>query len=186
MLRHYENIKRAGRLLALALKPSAEAVEGTEFAILAGTGVPAGATYGEQTLEAAQKAIALRTDAPDLDSAFYLTLNGGTLWTAGKFASSAWYTGTTTPAADSVAGVHAAVAGTAANAFPGPFTAMDVDRTAKCVFGVGWDGGNVAITSTSPSESRRPRPSRVPERAAARSSASSPSRPAPRSPPPRP
>ena len=59
-----------------------------------------------------------------------------------------WYSGSVTPAADSAAGVHAGVAATAANAFPGPFTNPDVPRSLQFVFGAGWDGGDVVVTGT--------------------------------------
>lgn len=59
-----------------------------------------------------------------------------------------WYSGSLTPAADSAAGVHAGVAASAANAFPGPFTNPDVARSVQLVFGVGWDGGDVVLAGT--------------------------------------
>lgn len=41
---------------------------------------------------------------------------------------------------------HAAVAGSAANAFPGPFINPTLARSLDCVFAAGWDGGNVTVT----------------------------------------
>lgn len=46
------------------------------------------------------------------------------------------------------ASVHAAVAATAANAFPGPITQPASPRNVEVDFGAGWDGGNVVITGT--------------------------------------
>lgn len=118
------------------------------FAILSGTGVPSGATYGDQTLATGQKAIALRADAASIDAEAYITLDGGLNWTALKPGAVAWYTGSLTPSADNVAGVHAGHAASGANAFPGPFTSPDVPRTLQLTFGVGWDGGDVTVVGT--------------------------------------
>ena len=83
---------------------------------------------------------------------WYINTDGATTWVVlGGLGVAPMLTGTTTPAADSDAGVHAGFAGNdVALDFPGPFTAMDVDRTPKCVFGAGWDGGDIVISSTSP------------------------------------
>lgn len=53
------------------------------------------------------------------------------------------------PDANSDTAVHAGVAASAgANLFPGPYTNPDVPRRVKCVFGAGWDGGDIALVGT--------------------------------------
>lgn len=44
--------------------------------------------------------------------------------------------------------IHAAVAGTAANAFPGPISQPDVPRILTASFGATWDGGDITIVGT--------------------------------------
>jgi len=51
------------------------------------------------------------------------------------------------PAASGV-GVHAALAESAVNAFPGPFTSPAIPRNLQCVFAAGWEGGDVNIVGT--------------------------------------
>lgn len=51
------------------------------------------------------------------------------------------------PAAKAVA-VHAAVAESAVNAFPGPFTNPVIPRSIQCDFAAGWEGGDVTVDGT--------------------------------------
>jgi hypothetical protein len=53
------------------------------------------------------------------------------------------------PAANGVA-VHAQVAATAANVFPGPFTDPAIPRVLQCDFSAGWDGGDITAQGTNP------------------------------------
>jgi len=52
------------------------------------------------------------------------------------------------PLAASATAVHAALAGTAAVDYPGPFTNPDVPRNVTGVFATSYDGGNITITGT--------------------------------------
>lgn len=52
------------------------------------------------------------------------------------------------PAAANLTGVHAALAATAANLFPGPITNPPIIRNLVVDFSAGWDGGNVTIVGT--------------------------------------
>jgi len=52
------------------------------------------------------------------------------------------------PLAASAAVVHAALAGNAVVAFPGPFTNPDVPRNITATFATSYDGGNILITGT--------------------------------------
>lgn len=52
------------------------------------------------------------------------------------------------PAAQTDTYVHAAVAASAANLFPGPVTNPDVPRNVKAVFQAGWDGGDITVVGT--------------------------------------
>lgn len=56
--------------------------------------------------------------------------------------------GGTNVAAKSTTAVHAAVAGTAANAFPGPITNPAVPRNVTATFGASWDGGDITVVGT--------------------------------------
>lgn len=141
-------LKRAFCSLGYVLLKSEDGQADEGFAISAGSGTPTTGTYGGQTLATGQNGLALDADSADYDAAVFVTLDGGITHKAIKLMASAWYTGSVTPAADSVDGVHAGVAASAANAFPGPITAPDVPRALQCVFGVGWDGGNVTVTGT--------------------------------------
>ena len=49
------------------------------------------------------------------------------------------------PAAKSTTGRHAALAGTAAVAFPGPFTQPAANRNATATFAASYDGGNINL-----------------------------------------
>lgn len=94
--------------------------------------------------------LALVRDAATVDLLWYVNTDGSTAWSvAFKPLASGLYYGSVTPAALSATNVHAGVAGTAPNAFPGPFTNPDVPRSARLVFGAGWDGGDVLLTGTS-------------------------------------
>jgi hypothetical protein len=77
------NVRKAAHYLGLLLASAAGDTDADNaVAILAGTGAPSGATYGGQTLDASQKAIAIRKDATSADAFMFFTLNGGTAWTA--------------------------------------------------------------------------------------------------------
>lgn len=52
------------------------------------------------------------------------------------------------PAAADNTGVHAALAGTAAKSFPGPFTNPVIPRNVRCVFAAAYDGGDITINGT--------------------------------------
>lgn len=52
------------------------------------------------------------------------------------------------PAAKGTTNVHAGVASSAANIFPGPFTNPDVPRNLRLVFAAAYDGGNVTVVGT--------------------------------------
>jgi hypothetical protein len=52
------------------------------------------------------------------------------------------------PDAAAVDSVHAALAGTAAVAFPGPITNPDVPRVVSATFAAGWDGGDITVVGT--------------------------------------
>lgn len=54
----------------------------------------------------------------------------------------------TAPAAASATGVHASVAGTAANVFAAPFTNPAIPRNITGVFAAGWDGGDLTVVGT--------------------------------------
>jgi hypothetical protein len=55
----------------------------------------------------------------------------------------------TNPVAANATGVHAAVAGTAVNTFPGPFGTIESwGRTLQVVFAAAWDGGDIIINGT--------------------------------------
>ena len=77
------NTRKAAHFLGLLLaKAAGDNAEDNAVVILAGTGAPSGGTYGEQTLAASQKAVAIRQDATSTDAFMFFTLNGGTAWTA--------------------------------------------------------------------------------------------------------
>lgn len=72
---------------------------------------------------------------------------------SGAFSSGSQVRGATprylAPVAADNTGVHAAVAGTAANTFPGPFGSIESwGRNVRVVFAAAWDGGNVIVTGT--------------------------------------
>ena len=83
---------------------------------------------------------------------WYINTDGATTWVIlGGSGVGPLLTGSVaTPAANDVAGVHAAFAGNdVSNDFPGPFTNPDVPRSAQLTFGLGYDGGDVLLTGTS-------------------------------------
>jgi len=143
-------LRRAFVGLGLVLLKEAAGTADGGFVLLAGSGVPSGATYGGQTLATGQKAIAFNADATSIDAQVYITIDGGTTWTALKPASSAWYTGTvTTPAADSAAGVAAREEDNVAlGAWAGPFTSPVVPRNVSITFEAAWAGGDVTVVGT--------------------------------------
>lgn len=76
------NARRAGHFLGLVLaKLAGDSDPDNGVAILVGSGVPAGATYGGQTLATGQNAIAYNADAGAVGSMMYFTVDGGVGWT---------------------------------------------------------------------------------------------------------
>lgn len=53
-----------------------------------------------------------------------------------------------TPAISDLVSVHAALAGTAANMFPGPISNPDKPRNLQVFMATGWDGGDITVTGT--------------------------------------
>jgi len=148
-IRTYEkHIKQANCSAGLVLLASLFGVVDDGAVILAGTGVPSGDTYGGQTLATDQIAVAIRADATSADACLYLTVDGGTSWTALKPGGLNWYDGTiTNPAADDATGVHASNDDDT-QAWPGPITSPTSPRNVTVTFGAAWAGGDVTFTGT--------------------------------------
>lgn len=120
------------------------------FALLAGSGTPTTASYGDQILATDQNGMAFDADSANYDAAVFVTLDGGTTYKALKLLASPWYAGTvTTPAADSAAGVAAREADDVAlKTWVGPFTSPVVPRNVSITFESAWAGGDITITGT--------------------------------------
>lgn len=143
------NARKAAHFLGLLLaKALGDTNEDNGIAVLAGSGVPSGATYGGQTLATGQNALAIDADAASIDALIYGTVNGGTAWTAFAPGALKWYSGTiSAPATDSTTGVHASN-GDDVRPWAGPYTSPAVPRNVTITFGSAWAGGNVTITGT--------------------------------------
>ena len=78
-VKKYESIaRRALHSLGLLLaKAEGDTEEDNAVALLAGTGIPNGATYGGQTLASGQTAVLLRQDGSYTDELLYSTVDGG-------------------------------------------------------------------------------------------------------------
>jgi len=64
---------------------------------------------------------------------------GSTIWRVEPF---------TAPAAESATAVHAAVASSQPNAYPGPITQPTPPRVVHCAFSATWDGGDLTVVGT--------------------------------------
>jgi len=98
------------RTLGIALRTSTSSVLDAEVMVLAGNGAPSGATVGGKTLATSQAAIYYRQDASSTDGFAYLTVDGGTNWSAidaGAVDLNLLSSGVLDPAADSIVFIDA-------------------------------------------------------------------------------
>lgn len=97
------------------------------------------------TANYAKGCIFIKTDAPSMERGLYTNVGTTVSCVFQALSSGQKILLFSAPPASGVA-CHAAVAESAANAFPGPFTQPTIPRTLDCVFAAGWEGGDVTVT----------------------------------------
>ena len=78
-----QKFRAAISALALLIRPAASTPDLTSFSVISGAGAPVNAT----TTIPSTRGFYLRTDGTTLDLVLYVTVNGGTTWTAAVLAS---------------------------------------------------------------------------------------------------
>lgn len=120
-------------------------VQGQQISIVPDSTIPGGVDQVEFDVATPAYFAAQLTTAPPENDIANLTVDIGLA--PGALATGVARIFSIAPAAGGLV-VHAAVAGTAANVFPGPFTNPDIPRNLRVSAGVGYDGGAVTVTGT--------------------------------------